>query len=101
MKRIAIVQQVLLSFEGLITGQQFACSHPKGETMPLKIEYVRKSGQILGSVTSGYADNSTTVRDSGGRTLGHTSEKFSTTRDAAGRLVSTNTASPGLLIKKK
>jgi hypothetical protein len=69
--------------------------------MPLKIEYVRKGGQVIGSVTSGYSDNSTTVRDSGGRIAGHTSEKFSTTRDAAGRLVSTNAASPGMLLKKK
>ncbi|HUD56974.1 MAG TPA: hypothetical protein VMR02_17205 [Terracidiphilus sp.] len=69
--------------------------------MPLKMEYVRKSGQVLGSVTTGYSDKSSTVRDSGGRILGHTSDKFSTTRDAAGRLVSTNTASPGLLIRTK
>jgi hypothetical protein len=69
--------------------------------MALKIEYVRKSGQILGSVTSGFSDESTTVRDRGGRILGHTSDRFNTTRDSNGRLVSTNTASPGLLIKKK
>jgi hypothetical protein len=69
--------------------------------MPSKIEYVRKSGQVLGTITSGYSDSSTTVRDSTGRILGHTSERFSTTRDAAGRLLSTNTASPGLLIPKK
>lgn len=69
--------------------------------MPLKIEYVRKSGQVLGSITSGYTDGTTTVRDSGGRVLGHTSDKFHTTRDAAGRLVSTNLADAGLLIRKK
>lgn len=69
--------------------------------MALEKTYIRQGGEVIGSVTSGYSDNSTTVRDSGGRTLGHTSDKFGTTRDAAGRLVSTNTASPGLLIKKK
>ena len=69
--------------------------------MALKIDYVRKSGEILGSVTTGYSDNSTTVRDSGGRVLGHSSERFSTTRDSNGKLVSTNTASPGLLIPKE
>lgn len=69
--------------------------------MPLRIEYVRKSGQVLGTITSGYSDGSTTVRDSGGRVLGHCSERFNTTRDSSGRLVSTNTASPGLLIRKK
>lgn len=69
--------------------------------MSLKIEYVKKSGEVLGSITSGYSDGSTTVRDSGGRVLGHSSEKFSTTRDSNGKLVSTNTASPGLLIPKK
>ena len=69
--------------------------------MPLKIEYIRKSGQILGSVTSGFSDQTMTVRDRSGRALGHTSDKFHTTRDAAGRLVSTNAANTGLLIKKK
>lgn len=69
--------------------------------MALKIEYLRKSGELIASVTTGFSDGSTTVRDKSGRILGHTSDRFSTTRDAAGRLVSTNTASPGLLIKKK
>jgi YD repeat-containing protein len=69
--------------------------------MPLKIEYIRKSGQILGSVTSGYSDGSTTVRDREGRVTGHTSERFKTTRDAAGRLISNTTASTGLLIPRK
>jgi hypothetical protein len=69
--------------------------------MALKIEYIRKGGQILGSVTSGFSDNSSTARDRGGRILGHSSERFSTTRDASGRLVSTTTANPGLLVRKK
>jgi hypothetical protein len=69
--------------------------------MPLKFEYVRKSGQILGSVATGYSDNSSTVRDSGGRVLGHSSDRFNTTRDSNGKLVSTNTASPGLHNPKK
>ena len=69
--------------------------------MALEKNYIRKSGQILGSVTSGFSDDSTTVRDRGERIVGHTSDKFQTTRDAAGRLVSTNTASPGLLFQKK
>lgn len=69
--------------------------------MTLKVEYVRQSGKILGSVTTGYSDGSNTVRDSGGRLLGHCSERFNTTRDSNGNLVSTNTASPGLLIRKK
>jgi hypothetical protein len=75
--------------------------HAKGATMTLKIEYVRKSGELIASVTKGFSDGSTTVRDRNGRILGHTSDRFSTTRDAVGRLVSTNSASPGLLIKKK
>lgn len=69
--------------------------------MALKIDYIRKSGQILGSVTSGFSDQSTTVRDRGGSVLGHTSELFKTTRDGAGRLISNTTASPGLLIPRK
>lgn len=69
--------------------------------MPLKIQYVKKGGQVLGTITSGYSDGSTTVRDSGGRVLGHSNARFQTTRDAAGRLVSTNSADAGLLIRKK
>jgi hypothetical protein len=69
--------------------------------MALEKIVIRQSGQMIGSVTSGYSDESTTVRDRQDRILGHASKKFSSTRDSAGRLVSTNTASPGLLIKKK
>ncbi len=69
--------------------------------MTLKTEWIRKSGELIASVTSGYSANTTTIRDRGGKILGHTSDRFHTTRDAAGRPVSTNTASPGLLIKKK
>lgn len=69
--------------------------------MTLKIDYIRKSGEILGSVTSGFSDDSATVRDRAGRILGQSSERFSTTRDSEGKLLSTNTASPGLLIRKK
>lgn len=69
--------------------------------MTLRIDYLKRSGQILGSVTSGFSDSSATVRDQGGRILGHTSDRFHTTRDATGRLLSTNTASAGLLIPKK
>jgi hypothetical protein len=76
-------------------------SNLKGDNMPLKIEYGKRGGQVLGTITSGYSDGSTTVRDSGGRVLGHSSERFNTTRDSSGKLVSTNTASPELLIRKK
>lgn len=69
--------------------------------MTLKTDWIRKSGELIASVTSGYSDSTTTVRDRGGKILGHSSERFNTTRDSNGKLVSTNTASPGLLIKKK
>jgi hypothetical protein len=69
--------------------------------MSLKREIVRRSGEVLGTITTGYSDGSATVRDSTGRVTGHTSDRFHTTRDAAGRLVSNTTASPGMLIRKK
>lgn len=69
--------------------------------MTLKTEWIRKGGQLIASVTSGYSDDSTTVHERGGRILGHTSDRFHTTRNADGRLISTNSASPGLLIKRK
>jgi len=69
--------------------------------MALERTYIRQGSKILGSVTTGYSDNSTTVHDSNGRIAGHTSEKFSTTLDASGRLISNNVSSPGLLIHKR
>ena len=53
--------------------------------------------RVIGSVTSGLAGGSSIVRDAEGRLLGKTSEKFHTTRDSQGKLVSTNTPNAGLL----
>lgn len=70
--------------------------------MSLKKEYVRDfNHHIVGNVTSGFSDGSSVVRDHGGHILGRTSEKYDTTRDSSGRIVSSNTADPGLLIRKK
>jgi hypothetical protein len=70
--------------------------------MTLKKEYVRDSTkQTIGSVTTGFDDSSTVVRDNSGNTLGRTSERFHNTRDSSGRLVSSNTADSGLLINPK
>jgi hypothetical protein len=57
--------------------------------------------QTIGSVTTGFDDTSTVVRDNIGATVGRSSERFHNTRDSSGRLVSSNTADPGLLICKK
>ena len=70
--------------------------------MALNKTYVRDGGkQTIGSITTGFDDSSSVVRDNCGATLGRTSEKFTNTRDSSGRLVSSNTADPGLLIRKK
>ena len=70
--------------------------------MPLEKRYVRDGkNRIIGSVTSGFADESTVVKDEHEKIIGRTSEKFHTTRDEKGGLVSTNSADPGLLIKPK
>ena len=57
--------------------------------------------QIIGSVTTGFSDSSSVVCDNSGNILGHTSERFSNTRDSSGRLVSSNTPDPSLLFRKK
>jgi YD repeat-containing protein len=68
----------------------------------LKKDYVRDGNRrIIGSVTTGYSDTSKTVRDDRNQIAGRTNERFGTTRDAHGRLVSINSADPGLLIRKK
>jgi hypothetical protein len=64
--------------------------------MPLKKDFVRHGNRkIIGSVTSGFSDTSATVRDEDNR------ERFHTTRDERGNLISSNTPDPGLLIGRK
>ena len=65
----------------------------------LKKEYVRNGkNQVVGSITSGFTGSfEKLARDNHGNVLGRTSEKFGTTRDGHGNLVSINTADPGLL----
>ena len=70
--------------------------------MSLKKEYVRDGKrQIIGSVTSGFSDESAVVRDEDNKLSGRTSERYDTTRDGHGNLVSINSADPGLLIGKR
>jgi hypothetical protein len=71
--------------------------------MSLKREYIRDGNRrIIGSTTTGFTGAfDTIVRDESGHCLGRTSERFGTTRDEHGNLVSINTADPGLLVKRK
>lgn len=66
-------------------------------------KYVRDGqNRIIGSVTTGYEGSfDTLVRDEHEHIVGRTSERFGTTRDEHGGLVSNNTADPGLLINPK
>jgi hypothetical protein len=57
--------------------------------------------RVIASVTTGYSDTSSIVRDQRKQIVGRTSERFGTVRDARGNLVSTNSAVPGLLIGRK
>jgi hypothetical protein len=69
----------------------------------LKKEYVRDGkNKIIGSVTSGFVGSyGTLVKDAHEQVVGTTSERFHTTRDEHGGLVSINSADPGLLINRK
>lgn len=70
--------------------------------MSLEKKYVRDGKRrIIGSVTTGFGDTSAVVRDEQNRITGRTSEKFRTTRDNHGNLVSINSPNPGLLIGRK
>ena len=53
--------------------------------------------RVIGSTISGYAAGTSIIRDAEGRPLVKTSEQFHNTRDAEGKLVSTNTPNAGLL----
>ena len=70
--------------------------------MSLKKDYIRDGKrQIIGSVTTGFSDTSSVVRDENNEITGRTSERFHTTRDGHGNLVSINSPDPGLLIGRK
>lgn len=65
--------------------------------------YVRDGkNRIIGSVTTGFEGSfDSVVRDEHEHVIGRTSERFETTRDGHGSLVSANTADPGLLLNRK
>ncbi len=66
--------------------------------MALKRRYIRDGrNRLVGSITSGYAAETAIVRDAEGHMLGRTSSKFRNTRDARGKLISVDSAEPGLL----
>ena len=68
----------------------------------LKKDFIRDgSRKVIASVTTGYSDSSSVVRDAHNQISGRTNGRFHTTRDSSGTLISTNSADPGLLIRKK
>jgi hypothetical protein len=71
--------------------------------MSLEKRYIRDGkNKIIGSTTTGYKGAfETIIRDEHERVVGTTSERFHTTRDEHGGLVSINSADPGLLINRK
>jgi hypothetical protein len=70
------------------------------EDSMLKKEYVRDGqNRVIGSVTTGFEGAiDSIVRDEHEQIVGTTSERFHTTRDENGGLVSINSADAGLLI---
>ena len=70
--------------------------------MSLSKKYTRDGkNRIIGSITSGYSDSSSVVRDEHEQIAGRTNECFNIVRDAHGNLASINTSDPGLLIGRK
>lgn len=69
----------------------------------LKKTYIRDGkNRVIGSVTTGFEGSfEALVRDEHDNVIGRTSERFGTTRDGNGRLISVNTADPGLLLNRK
>jgi hypothetical protein len=69
--------------------------------MSLRKRYLRDGkNRIIGSITSGYSDTSSVVRDDHEQIASRTSERFNTVRDAHGNLVSINSSDPGLLFRR-
>ncbi len=70
--------------------------------MSLTKTYVRDGKRrIVGSVTTGFSDETEIVRDEHNHITGKVNHRFSNTRDAHGNIVSVDIADPGLLIKRK
>jgi hypothetical protein len=69
----------------------------------LEKKYVRDGkNRVIGSITTGFEGSfETLVRDEHENIIGRTSERFGTTRDEHGNLVSIDTADPGLLFNRK
>jgi hypothetical protein len=68
----------------------------------LKKRYIRDGKRkLIGSITNGFSDTSGVVRDEVNRITGRTSERFHTTRERQGNLVSVDSSDPGLLIGRK
>jgi hypothetical protein len=69
----------------------------------LKKTYIRDGkNRVIGSVTTGFEGSfEALVRDEHEQVIGRTSERFGTTRDGRGNLISNNTADPGLLFNRK
>jgi hypothetical protein len=71
--------------------------------LALEKKYIRDfNHRVIGNVTEGFDNgHSSVVRDNNGHILGRTTTRYNETRDTSGRVVSSNTADPGLLIRKK
>jgi hypothetical protein len=68
----------------------------------LRKHYIRDGhNRLIGSITTGYSDTSSVVRDEHDQILGRTSDRFHTVRDKNGSLLSINSSDPGLLIGRK
>jgi hypothetical protein len=68
----------------------------------LKKDFIRDGNRrIIGSVTTGYSDSSSVVRDQRNQITGRSNERLNNVRDARGNLVCTNSADPGLVIGRK
>ena len=69
----------------------------------LKKTYVRDGkNRLIGSVTTGFEGSfEALIRDEHENIIGRTSERFGTTRDGHGNLISVDSADPGLLLNRK
>jgi hypothetical protein len=69
----------------------------------LRKTYVRDGkNRLIGSVTTGFEGSfEALIRDEHENTIGRSSERFGTTRDGHGNLISVDTADPGLLLNRK
>jgi len=99
---LSVVAQatILETYAGITNGSDLV-TYVNAELSPADFSRMLADDRIRLWIADGFRDTSAIVRDEGNRIMGRTNERFHTTRDGHGNLVSSNSSDPGLLLRRK